>query len=176
MNLSNGSTRRGGGSTSPAILEALQEAELELVCTSYDERLQELLDDAENKPQAIATAVPIDLAEEKGPTALAAAALAAYLARLRGLGIARRKGLDPLLYLLETRNIKAAVSAAPRPGERVAVIAVCGPEARGICERLAQLGDKCTLKDPPGWRLRVTAAATYPLEARVYKPQRLEPP
>lgn len=137
---------------------------VELHCITYTEKaLQALQRDTET----YTALVPLRAARRYGLEALLAAHIAAYTAYTRGLAIAKRPGVDTLLYLAGTRNIAEALrKLAPRPGETTLALCTPTPSQRLHAETSHQ---ECRLPHSPPEA--VTQAALAPLELRAYKPQ-----
>jgi tRNA threonylcarbamoyladenosine modification (KEOPS) complex Cgi121 subunit len=135
--------------------------DIHVACASYTESLQGFIDKV-NQDGLYVAMVPLRLAREKGFEALLTAHLAAYTAYLRGAGIARRKGLDTLLYLAGTRNIRDVAAAyTPSGGEDVVLLAAGGTPPPPPSP------STCSIRHSS--REAVTRAAVFPIEARVYR-------
>lgn len=133
--------------------------------TYSEEALKALEASREEAPYT--SIIPLRAARQYGLEAVLAAYTAAYIAHIRGLSIARRPGIDALLYLAGTRNIAEALARlAPRPGDQA--LALCTPQ---VNERLHKLLGHTECSIPHSDPLSTTRAALAPLELRAYKPQ-----
>jgi len=140
-----------------------------LLCALYSDSLLDMLNSVNASGTCYASMIPLRVAARRGLDAVLAAHHTAYLAYTRGALIARRKGVDTLLYLLGVRSIRDALrEGAPSNGEHVLILATpahCAGPLLGGGNRVAL--SQCTVRGST--RLEVTATACFVIEARVYR-------
>lgn len=160
-------TIQGEGLVYSAWLGLTGVVETRITCTRYQDSTMRLADEVNRKPECYASIIPLRIAKTVGLEALLAAQYSAYLAYLRGRSVARRKGLDTLLYLAGERNIgKALAVSAPREGETVLLLVT--PSTCDAGE--VPYAGSCTV--PASSRESVSRTALAVVDMRLYKPPR----
>ena len=116
------------------------------------------------------TVVPHLLAKRAGLIGLLSAFLAAYVNSLKGCRIARAPGLDTILYLLSTRNLRDAIMMLHDLDDGLQVVVTVEEPSTPEC--LARLPPgKCTIprRSSPGAETR---QAVFPVDAKACKRRR----
>lgn len=135
-----------------------------VLCVKYSSSIHARLSDTYH------ATIPLDLVQEKGVEAVLVAALASYIASTQGYKISRHKGLDTLLYLTGTRNVREVLEQYKlREGEDTVLVMVDNNRPR-LAERLAELkhiASTCKLRTSSA-RTTIAEIALFPLDAKVY--------
>lgn len=140
-----------------------------IACTRYSERL---LDKLRNKlsGEAYYSLINIELASQAGLRALITAHLESYLAAKRGATISKVRGIDTILYILCTRNIREALKANKLEEGATIVLVAASPSTTLLQELRSMIsGDTVECKIPVTGSIGLSGVALFPIEARVYK-------
>ncbi|WP_048061402.1 KEOPS complex subunit Cgi121 [Hyperthermus butylicus] len=154
------------------LVPGLGRISLLLLCTRTDEELEKLADSLEADRKCIVGIIPVSLASRHSLKEVLAATIAVYAAYARGKNIARKPGIDVLLYLAGERNISKVLQNYPlRYGEPTVLAVACkNPESLDLLARKAKPATSCSLRretEP----LMLAKIAVFPVEAKVYKLQ-----
>ena len=138
--------------------------------TSVDNAARVLAECSAEHGQFFYTVTPLPLARRAGLVGLLSAFTTAYANSLRGCRIARATGLDTILYLLSTRNLRDAIEALHALDQGVQV--VLAEQAPPTTECLARLPPgRCSIprRSSPREEAR---QAVFPVDAKACKGRR----
>jgi tRNA threonylcarbamoyladenosine modification (KEOPS) complex Cgi121 subunit len=133
---------------------------------------EKLLDKLRNKlsEEAYYSLINIKLANQAGLRALITAHLESYLATQRGATISKIRGIDTILYILGTRNIREALKAN-RLEEGATIVLVVASPSTALFQELRSMINESTVecRIPVTGSIELSSVALFPIEARVYR-------
>ncbi len=116
------------------------------------------------------TVIPLPLAQKAGLIGVLSAFIAAYTNNLRGCRIARAPGLDTILYLLSTRNLRDAIETLHDLDNGAQVVVAAGEPRTAEClARLPPGSCAIPLRSTPQLEAR---QAVFPVDAKACKRRR----
>ncbi len=140
-----------------------------ITCIQYSERLFDKLRNKLSK-EAYYSLINIELANQAGLRTLITAHLESYLAAQRGATISKVRGIDTILYILGTRNIREALKAN-RLEEGATIVLIVASHSTTLLQELRSMVSEDTVecRIPVIGSIELSSVALFPIEARVYK-------